>query len=144
MRAIAVVLVAVALTGCVSFNYVKPHAPSPDEATVYLIRQSAQPYIWKLNVFLDQQKVAAVANRSYVVFQFPAGDHALHAEWPPLADEAKTDGTVSLKAGGTQYFVITGSVGDYKRRFKGYLPSTLKINETSQADGEALLKQLGR
>jgi hypothetical protein len=140
MKTLAVRLVLVlGFMGCASASYVSPRPTDPNDATVYLIRRSAQPYLWNLFVFLDQKKVASVSNRSFVVFTFPAGDHALHAEWPRLGGVVKADGTMTLKPGGTQYFVITGELGNIGRHGRRG-PSTLDISEVSQGDGEALLK----
>jgi hypothetical protein len=141
MKAIVLSFVAtIALTGCVSSTYVTRRDPDPADAKVYLIRQSAQPYAWNLYVFLDRQKVASISNHSYVTFAFPAGEHALHAEWPRMAGNVRVDGTMTLKPGATYYFVITGSVGIDAPH--GHWRTTLEIAQTSQPDGEALLKKL--
>jgi len=133
-------LAAIALTGCASSTYVQSPDANPDDAIVYLIRQSAQPYLWHVLVFLDEQKVASIANRSYVAFHYAAGEHALHAEWAPLAGMVAADGSMSLEAAGSHYFVITARVGcasceDW--------PSTMDITEVSQAEGERILRALG-
>jgi len=142
MKTLAVRLVLVlGLMGCASASYVSPRAADPNDATIYLIRRSAQPYVWNLLVFLDQKKVASVSNRSFVVFTFPAGDHALHAEWPRPASDVKADGTMTLTPGGTHYFVITGEVGELGRHGRRG-PSTLNVSEVSAGDGEALLKAI--
>ena len=146
MKSALFVVLPVLLTGCVSLNYVKPHPPDPNDATVYLIRRNAAPQAWNLNVFLDQHKVAAVANWSHVVFQFPAGHHDLHAEFPFLAGVGGEidDQALDLEAGATYYLVITGTVGRAPDPDCGDPgeADTLNIDPVSAQDGEALLHKV--
>jgi hypothetical protein len=144
MRFAAVsLLAALLLTGCVSTTYVQTPVADPDDAIVYFIRQSAQPYAWKVQVFLDDQKVASIANRSYVAFHYPAGEHTLHAEWPPLAGMVEADGSVALETAGTHYFVIAARVGMTDEEGEEVRPATMDITEVSPEEGEAILRKLG-
>lgn len=141
MRFAAGCLLLFTLTGCVSSTFVQAPVDDPDDSLVYFIRQSAQPYLWRVSVFLDDRKVATIANRSYAAFHYPAGEHALHAEWPPVAKMVEADGSVTLERGGAHYFVIAARVASSDDDDEW--PATMDITELSPAEREAILRKLG-
>jgi len=135
--------IVVSLSGCASSTYFAQHSSNSHEATVYVIREHAEPIAWNMNILVDNKKAASVANHSFVRFSVPAGQHRFAFDWPILAASPTVRANISFKGGETRYFVVSGT-----SRVTGFYVVVLvttqstRVVEVTREDGEKLIQQL--
>jgi hypothetical protein len=143
MKFLVCLIAFVSLSGCASSTNFAQHSPNAHEATVYVIREHAEPLAWNMNILVDNKKAASVANHSFVKFSVPAGEHRFGFDWPILAASPTVRANISFKGGETRYFVVSG-----KSRLTGvYLfvivtTQSTRVVEVAREDGEKLIQQL--
>ena len=135
MRRFIIIVFCFILQGCTSTIYVSSNEPNETQALVYFIRQRAEPTMWNLWIYADNNKVASISNNSYVRFNLPIGDRTIRLEWPPLAASVEYENKVVLQPRSTYYFLITGEVG--KR--SGILFEELKFYEITENHAQELM-----
>ena len=143
MKFLVSLIAVVSLSGCASSTYFAQHSPNVNEATVYIIREHAEPIAWNMNILIDKQKAASVANRSFVKFSVPAGDHNVAFDWPILASSLTVRAKIPFKGGETRYFVISGM----SRVTGWYLvvietTQSTRVIEVTKADAEKIMQRL--
>jgi|RhiMethySRZTD1v2_1073278.scaffolds.fasta_scaffold170322_3 hypothetical protein len=83
------------------------HAENDKEAIVHIIRGSVVPYLYGLEVSVDGEPAAIVANQSYSSFSVPAGQHRFFLQWPKGSLQRDTfEMTREFKGRETRYFLI--------------------------------------
>jgi len=131
------------LSGCASSTCFAQHSPNANEATVYVIREHAEPIAWNMNILVDKKKAASVANHSFVKFSVPGGQHAFAFDWPILAASPTVRANIAFKGRETRYFVVSGT----SRVTVFYVVAIVttqstRVVEVTAAEGEKLIQQL--
>jgi hypothetical protein len=143
MKSLVGLVAIVSLSGCASSTYFAQHSSNPHEATVYVIREHAEPLAWSMNILVDNKKAASLANHSFVKFSVPAGEHRFGFDWPILAASPSVRPNIGFKGGETRYFVVSGLsrvTGVYL--FVILTTQSTRVVEVARQDGEKLIHQL--
>jgi len=135
--------VTVALTGCASTVYFVLNPQNEKEATIYIIRKYAEPLLWNLHVYIDEQEAASLSNNSFVAFSIPSGVHTITLNWPDLSFMGlKLEKKIYFEGNSSRYFVIGGE----SRLYPGYMYSTgrssLNLAEVSGDHGKRLIREV--
>lgn len=145
LAAVLLLLVAPSLAGCGTTTYRALNPPNPREAIVCIIRQRAEPTGWTLDVLVDGERAAVLADNASVTFSVPAGLRTLRFEWPKLATKVGLAEVVDLRGGQTRYLLLAGTIQGPPEQYQGMNPrlvQTMQLVELTAERGEQLLRDL--
>jgi hypothetical protein len=138
----AVLLLAL-LSGCTTTNYAPPPVSGSPSTTAVFIRERAEPLAWNVSVYIDDRKMASIANRSSATFAVPPGKHSFKLDWPALAGQLDLSGDLELLPNETAYFLVAG---DFE--FTGMTYKAIKYNQSvgliplTRAEADRILGEL--
>lgn len=112
MKLIILSVLTLVLTGCASQSYSPIGTPDPSKAIVHVVRERAEPTAWNMYVDVDGQRVGSLADSSTVAFTATAGERKFLFSWPILAGSVKLEAPITLNAGSTYYFVVSGRLNN--------------------------------
>jgi len=102
------VFLVVTLSGCTTMVYNLDMPAGMEKGTVHVYRMYASPTAWNLNLAIDGEKVASIAQKSTVKFNVAVGERNLSIDWPLLAGGLNIDGNYKILPNQDHYFVIGG------------------------------------
>jgi|GEM_PF-5328180 len=136
-------LLCALMSGCATTAYAPNAAEVADAATVYFIRERAEPTAWNLWIYVDEAKLASLADNSHVVVKVKPGKRALALKWPPLAGQKDLKETLSIEPNTTAYYVIAADFSNI-RPLGGVLVSdrSMGIAAVTKEEADRVIGQL--
>jgi hypothetical protein len=111
---IQVVLCALFLSACAtvakgpSYLESKARKALPDRATVYVLREYAEPTAWGANIQIDGKPVADLNQGGFTWIYIKPGKTEIKAVWSGMSSQKDSFISIDTEAGKTYYVELTG------------------------------------
>lgn len=99
------------LCGCATTESYLPEKPiSKEFGKITVIREYAEPTAFAVLVFLNEEKAAAISNKSYVSFSVPKGEHILRFAWPKTASSGEFKAKIQVSEYSEHFFYVAQNI----------------------------------